>query len=83
MLTARCQVFIQLLLLQAVESRLGGCNAHDLSQLMFGLGAMKEGSMQGLAFPPSLLRSVEQHACSMIPSFQPQVRPTDICFVRG
>ncbi|KAK9788859.1 hypothetical protein WJX73_001992 [Symbiochloris irregularis] len=59
-------------LLRALESRLGGCNAHDLAQLMFGLGAMKEGGMQGLAFPASLLRSVEQQACSMTPSFQPQ-----------
>ena len=60
--------------LQAMELRLGGCNAYDLAQLMFGLGAMYEGRMAGAAYPDSLLRQVELHACSMIQTFLPQVQ---------
>ena len=56
-----------------MESRLGSCNAFDLAQLMFGLGAMYDGRMAGVAYPHSLLRAVEQYSCSMIPSFLPQV----------
>lgn len=55
---------------QAMELRLGGCNAYDLSQLMYGLGAMHDGRAK---LPASLLRSVERQACSMIGSFLPQV----------
>lgn len=58
-------------LLEVTEARMQQSNDQDLANIMLGLASCEQPRLA----TPSLMRTAEQHACSIAASFSPQVCP--------